>query len=134
MVRKTIEFIKNTIIDIDYTYNIFASLKKDRSLAEHLKYNDVFIDEKIFKWESQTNTTLDNTHGKKLIESKEAHLFVRREENEDVIVLPYTYVGVGMLSEPEVTDNPVKTLAFNLTLESPLPKDIQFEFISRVGN
>ena len=125
---KVYVYQKGTKIEKDGTVYLFVNLKKDRSLADHLQYNDVFIDEQTFLWESQTQTTMQNTHGQKLIHSKEAHLFVRREESEDGIAIPYTYVGTGKLLDPKKTSNEKDTLAFKLELDQPLPIDLQFDF------
>jgi hypothetical protein len=118
---------KGTMIKEDGTVYIFANLKKDRNQAEHLKYNDVFIDEKTFGWETETNTTLEKNRG--LINSKVAHLFIRKEKAEDGMTLPFTYIGTGKLNNPEESKNPKKSLHFNVELEHSLPEDLQFDFL-----
>ena len=129
---KVYVYQKGTMIKEDGTVYIFANLKKDRNQAEHLKYNDIFIDEKTFGWESETNTTMDKNRG--LINSKEAHLFIRKEKVEDGVTLPFTYIGPGTLKDPEVSKNPKKSLHFNIELKYSLPKDLQFEFMLSIQN
>jgi hypothetical protein len=125
--NKVYVYQKGTMIKEDGTVYIFANLKKDRNQAEHLKYNDVFIDEKTFGWESETNTTLEKDKG--LTTSNVAHLFIRKEKTEDGMTLPFTYIGTGQLKEPRESNNPKKSLHFNIELDQSLPKDLIFDFI-----
>jgi hypothetical protein len=126
---KVYVYQKGTMIKEDGTVYIFANLKKERNQAEHLKYKDVFLDEKTFGWESQTNTTLEKDKG--LINSKIAHLFIRKEKAEDGMTVPFTYIGTGKLNNPEESKNPKKSLHFNVELEHSLPEDLQFDFLNQ---
>lgn len=73
----------------------YVGLNKDSNTIERLKYKDKFIDSKTFQWESENNTTLDNSIGKKILATKKVHLFVRKIKEEDGITLPFTYFGTG---------------------------------------
>ena len=119
-------FYKGTKIEKDGTIYILANLKKDENKPEHQKYRDHFKTSQIFQWESETNTTLDSHRG--LIGSKVAHLFIRKIADEDGITLPYTYIGTGKLVNPIVSDNPKKTLIFDVLLDRPIPEYLHYDF------
>lgn len=128
--EKVYVYQKGTKIEKDGTVYIFANLKKEEGILEHLKYNDLFVDEKTFLWESETNTTLNKHRG--LFNSKVAHLFIRKAKVEDGITIPYTYVGTGKLTNPRVNpNNPKKSLFFDIILKRPLPSYLQFEFMKK---
>ena len=82
----------------DDTVVIFASLKKDASVAERLNYKDKFIEPAMFQWESMANVSASDLQ--KLVNSKEALLFIRKVSDENGIVMPFTYVGKGHLANP----------------------------------
>ena len=82
-------------------------------LKEHLNYDDGFINDETFRWESETNTTLEKHRG--LIGDKVAHVFVRKQTEEDGITLPYLYIGTGKLTLPRVNPKNPKKLCY-LTL------------------
>ncbi len=44
------------------------------------------------------------------------------------IVLPFTYVGIGQLTNPRKTDNPKGTFLFDITMENELPDYLQYDF------
>ena len=105
---------------------IFASLKKDASVEERLKYKDKFIEANLFQWESMTR--LPQSHFEKLNNCKYAHLFIRKVSAENGIVLPFTYVGKGHLTNPRKTEGADGTYLFDITMESELPDYLQYDF------
>lgn len=119
--------VQGTIVR-DGTVYILASLKKDdKTKADHL-YHDAFIDSKRFQWESTTDVTLKNNRGLKLIESKVAHLFVRKMPKEDGITLPYTYFGRGILKNPKEGKKSKPTLLFEIVLENAVPSYMWLDY------
>ena len=119
-------FYKGTKIEKDGTIYILANLKKDENKPVHQKYRDHFKTSQIFQWESETNTTMESHRG--LIGSKVAHLFIRKIADEDGITLPYTYIGTGKLVNPFESDNPKKTLIFDVLLDHPIPEYLHYDF------
>ncbi len=49
-------------------------------------------------------------------------------ESKNGIVLPFTYVGIGKLTNPRKTDNPKGTLLFDITMGNELPDYLQYDF------
>ncbi len=113
-----------------YVYNkivyIFASLKKDANIQEHLNYKDKFIRDNIFQWECQVGLNIQKQS--ELINSKKAFLFIRKVESENGIVLPFTFVGTGKLTNPRKTDNAKGSLLFDILMDESLPDYLQYDF------
>ena len=113
-------------------------LKKDKDKQERTNYKDRFISSKIFQWESENNTTVDNSIGKKLLNTKVVHLFIRKMDEEDGVTLPFTYFGTGKFtnmrtSYVETKDskgNPYKapTLLFDVILDEEVLEEYHFDF------
>ena len=117
----------------DDTVVIFASLKKDASIAERLNYKDKFIEPAMFQWESMANVSVSDLN--KLNNSKEALLFIRKVSDENGIVMPFTYVGKGHLTNPrklitfdEQKKKDVTTYLFDIPMENELPDYLQYDF------
>ena len=121
-------FMKGTKIENDGTIYIFAALKKDANIEERLNYADKFISKNVFQWECENNVTMGNTIGQKLIHSKLAHVFIRKMESEDGITLPFTYIGTGVLTNPRVSNNPEKSLIFDIPLDNEIPDYLMYDF------
>lgn len=112
---------------------IFASLKKDASVAERLNYKDKFLEPALFQWESMTNVPASDLQ--KLISSKVTYLFIRKVSDENGIVMPFTYVGQGQLTNPrkqvsydEQKKKDVVTYLFDIPMENELPDYLQYDF------
>ena len=112
---------------------IFASLKKDASVEERLNYKDKFIEANMFQWETMAN--ISESDLKKLDNSKEALLFIRKVSDENGIVLPFTYVGTGHLTNPRkqesidvIKQEPVVTYLYDIQMENELPEYLQYDF------
>ena len=131
--------MKGTKFDLNkqITY-CFVGLKKDKEKEERTNYKDKFIDSFTFKWESENDTTENNSIGKKLLNTKEVHLFVRKMDDEDGITLPFTYFGTGKFTnmrksyvESLEKDGSLKkhnTLLFDILLDNEVIKELHFDF------
>lgn len=105
---------------------IFASLKKDLEEADKLNYKDKFLQPDLLQWESMTN--LPQSHLEKLMKSTFAHVFIRKMTAENGLVLPFTYVGKGKMSNPRKTDGDNGTYLFDIHMENELPEYLQYDF------
>lgn len=105
---------------------IFASLKKDASVEERLNYKDKFLQPNLFQWESITHLPMSDLL--KLENSSFAHLFIRKVSSENGIVLPFTYVGKGKLTNARKTEGSNGTYLFDITMENELPDYLQYDF------
>lgn len=130
--KKGLMSVKGTEFDGDETY-CYVGLNKNKSIDERLQYKDKFIDSTTFQWESETNTTLTNSIGKKILNAKVVHLFVRKIKEEDGITLPFTYIGTGKFTnirESFTEDNGKKlpTLLTDIILDNKVPSEYYFDF------
>lgn len=112
---------------------IFASLKKDASVEERLKFRDKFLESTLFQWECENNISDSKLQG--LLESDFTHVFVRKVSAENGIVLPFTYVGTGKLTNPRKqekidasTGKSCVTYLFDIPMENELPDYLQYDF------
>ena len=111
-------------------YYLFVNLKKDETnVEEHLMYDDYFINEELFHWQSQNQTDQTSKRGKDLIFHKERniqiHLFVRKANNEEGITLPFNYMG-----EVEVVSySGNKPISFEWKLKQRIPQNLLDEFL-----
>ena len=109
------------------TVVIFASLKKDASTEERLNYKDRFLTESVFQWECENNIRQEKLNG--LMGSEYAYVFVRKVTSEHGIVLPFTYVGKGILTNPRVQEKPEGTTwLFDIQMENALPDYLQYDY------
>lgn len=106
---------------------IFVALKKELDAENRLNYADKFIDEKTMQWESMTN--LPKADLEKLTAGNDAHIFVRKVEDENGITMPFTYVGVGKLNKDPKGPGKNGTWLFNIDLANSLPDDLQYDMI-----
>lgn len=63
-----------------------------------------------------------------MIQSKKASVFIRKVASENGIVLPFTYVGEGIMRNPRKTDNMKGTLLFDIHMDNELPDYLQYDF------
>lgn len=108
---------------------VFVGLEKDKVAKGNFDYKDKFLSPSIFQWESVNNTTKDNSEGKKLLATKIVHLFVRKVDEEDGIVLPFTYFGTGKFTNCKDNKNDNKpTLMFDIELDHEVDEEYRFDF------
>jgi superfamily II DNA or RNA helicase len=125
MCETYLNYQKGTMIKNDKVY-IFTNLNKEDQDKEDLKYHDAFLDPKTFEWESKIDVTMDSKEGKKLIQSKEAHLFVRAKSKTGNLTMPMIYLGKGKLTNPQ-PHHSKKTISFKLALDESVPQEIYEE-------
>lgn len=98
-----------------------------------MQYKDKFIEPAMFQWESMADVSDSDLN--KLKTSKKTLLFIRKVSDENGIVMPFTYVGVGYLTNPRKQvrfDNQknkqVTTYLFDIPMENELPDYLQYDF------
>lgn len=105
---------------------VFAGLKKDATVQEHLNYADKFLDKDVFQWESIARISEKEERLQR--EAKQVLLFVRKVKEENGITLPFTFVGTGHLdnARKHVTTN--GSILYDIHLDTPLPDDLMEDF------
>ncbi len=125
--------MKKSIFYIEFNANsntyVFVGLKEDSSKEERLNYKDKFLSNKVFQWESENNTIVENSTGTKLLNTKVVHLFVRKVDEQDGITLPFTYFGTGRFSNMRKSkNNGYDTLLFDIILDNEVSKEYYLDF------
>lgn len=105
---------------------IFAGLKKDDSVQEHLNYKDKFLDDETFQWESIARISAKEEKLQK--EAQRAYIFVRKVKEENGITLPYTFVGTGQLTNPRKNETTNGSILYDIHMDNKLPNDIMEDF------
>ena len=112
---------------------IFASLKKDLAEEDRLNYNDKFLESALFQWESMANVSAADVEKQQT--SDHAYLFIRKVSSENGIVLPFTYVGKGKMTNQrrvvkydETKKRDVVTYLYDIVMENELPDYLQYDF------
>lgn len=105
---------------------IFAGLKKDDTVQEHLNYKDKFLDDETFQWESIANIKEKDIRLQQ--EAKHAYVFVRKVESENGITLPFTFVGTGQLKNPRRNETTNGSILYDIHMDNKIPKDLMEDF------
>lgn len=119
------DIMKGTKI-IDGIVYIYVNVIKEESVNENLKYEDGYIDKKTFRWETVANVGAKELHDLK--NSRKAHIFVRKVEQEDGITLPLTYIGAGVMEYIENSRKENGAHLFRILMEAEAPEDIYFDY------
>lgn len=127
--ENTLMFMKGTKFDRNFNTYVFVGLKKDNSKEERLNYKDKFLSNTVFQWESENNTTVENSTGIKLLHTKIVHLFVRKVDEQDGVTLPFTYFGTGKFSNMRTSkNNEYDTLLFDIILDNEVSEEYYLDF------
>ena len=107
---------------------IFVTLKKKDKLKKDLKYDDHFVNEKLFRWEAEKlNTKASRTaiidHKKN---NSDLHLFVRSHH-----AAPTPFIYCGKINFIDGESDKLQNLSFsaNFELENPLLGEMKEEFL-----
>ena len=124
LLRNPGDIMKGTQIIDGVTY-AYVTVIKGKAIKENLNYDDGYIDQNTFQWE-----TVAGIKSKELNELKkcsEMQVFVRKVENEDGITLPFTYLGKGQMN---YLSGPKENGAhlFRVEMDNTVPDDLYFDF------
>lgn len=129
LLENSLMFMKGTKFNENGVTFVFIGLKKDSSKEERLNYKDKFISSKVFQWESENKTTIGNSTGKKLLNTKVVHLFIRKMDSQDSVILPFTYFGTGKFTNMrETKNNEFDTLTFDIILDYEVEEEYFLDF------
>ncbi|WP_206591931.1 DEAD/DEAH box helicase [Bacillus coahuilensis] len=113
-------------------YFLFIDLHKEADIKESINYQDEFLSEHYFQWQTPNATAPGSERGKNIIYNKDRgihlHLFVRKYKQLDGKIEPYIYIGKGNTVEFEGE----KPITVKLKLEHKIPANLYREFTERV--
>ncbi len=111
-------------------YLFFVTLRKGSDVEKQLNYNDYFMDQKTFHWQSANQDAHRSKRGQDYVNHLERgisiHLFVRKFKEMYSQTLPFMYCGKLIYVRSD-GDQPMNMV---WRLEKPLPEEIYFDFIT----
>lgn len=122
---KDINSLREGVLQYRDDHYLFVNLEKnEKTVEEHLLYDDYFISQYKFHWQSQNQTHENTPTGQQYIHHKKndnkIHLFVRRENSEDKLTLPFYYLGEVEYESHEGG----KPMSIIWNFKHPVPKDV----------
>ncbi|MGP4039022.1 DEAD/DEAH box helicase [Gracilibacillus sp. D59] len=114
-------------------YFLFVDLHKEEDIKDSINYNDKFIDQKFFQWETPNNTKQSSERGENIMFNQERginlHLFVRKYKKiEKSKTEPFIYIGKGNTVDYE-GEQPIQV---KIELEQEIPARLYTEFTEKV--
>lgn len=114
-------------------YFLFIDLHKEADLDERIQYNDKFISQTQFQWESPNQTAQASETGQSIINNLEMgvhlHLFVRKyKEIERGVREPFIYIGKGNT----ISYKEERPIEFQFELEGEVPESLYIELTEKV--
>ncbi|WP_100489110.1 DUF3427 domain-containing protein [Sporolactobacillus pectinivorans] len=113
-------------------YFLFIDLHKEKDIKDSINYQDHFIDQTLFQWESPNTKSQDSAQGHHIIHNREdginLHLFIRKYRTIDQQSEPFIYIGKGDVTEYH-GNKPITT---EIALHHEVPMSLYLEFITKV--
>ena len=113
-------------------YILFVDLHKEADIKESINYQDEFINERFFQWQSPNSTAQSSERGKNIIYNEarniHLHLFIRKYKQIDGATEPYIYIGKGNT----VAFEGEKPITVKIELEHEVLASLYNEFTIRV--
>ena len=117
-------------VRLDNDSVLLVTLKK-KNVEEHLNYEDRFLSDAEFEWESPARTKQADEAGQEIIhhirDGRSMHLFVRPQKTQAGKTVPYTYCGTTELLEYE-KEAPIRC---RFRLAHSLPDELSQQFLLR---
>jgi superfamily II DNA or RNA helicase len=115
-----------------HDYFLYIDLHKEEDIKESINYQDKFIDQRYFQWQTQNSTSQQSERGQNIINNKQRgiclHLFVRKYKEIDGKNEPFIYIGKG----DAVEHRGDKPITVKLKLEHDIPANLYTEFTKKV--
>ncbi|MGX6445790.1 DEAD/DEAH box helicase [Neobacillus sp. K501] len=113
-------------------YFLFIDLHKEEDIKESINYQDKFIDDCYFQWQTPNSTSQNTDRGQNIIRNKSRginlHLFVRKYREIDGKNEPFIYIGRGDTVQFEGE----KPMTVKIKLENQIPANLYTEFTEKV--
>lgn len=124
LLRNPADIMKGTQIIDGVTY-AYVTVIKGKSIKVNLNYDDGYIDQNTFQWE--TVAGIKDKELNALKSCSEMQVFVRKVESEDNITMPFTYLGKGRM---QYLSGPKENGAhlFRVEMDNTVPDDVFFDF------
>lgn len=126
--KKHSAFRGSGLLTFGNEFFLFVDLHKEEDIKESINYQDKFINQEIFQWQTPNATFQDSERGQKIVKNKDygvkLHVFIRKFKQMDGVIQPYIYIGKGNAISAEGN----KPITVHLQLEHPMPQSLYLEF------
>lgn len=109
----------------------FVTYHKSDDIIESIKYNDHFIDQNTFAWESKSNRRLDSSEIQNIIKSNRILLFIKKEDGEgtDFYFMGDVQIIENSIEQSEMPDSKLPVVHFKFSLDQPVEDSI-YEYLT----
>lgn len=100
----------------------FVTYHKSDAIDSTIKYNDHFINQSIFAWESRSNRRLESNEIKAVINSNRILLFVKKQDGEgtDFYFMGDVSIVPDSIEQSSMPDSNLPVVHFKFRLQQPL--------------
>lgn len=104
----------------------FVTYHKSDDIIESIKYNDHFIDQNTFAWESKSNRRLDSSEIQNIINSKRILLFIKKEDGEgsDFYYMGDVRIIDNSIEQSKMPESDLPVVHFKFKLDEPVEESI----------
>ena len=104
----------------------FVTYHKSEDVDENINYNDHFVDQSTFAWESRSNRRLGSDEIQNVIDSDRILLFVKKEDGEgtDFYYLGDCSIQEGSIKQDTMADGKTPVVHFTYELDEPVEDSI----------
>lgn len=108
----------------------FVTYHKSDEVSESTSYNDHFINQVTFAWESRSRRRIESEEIQNVINSKRILLFVKKEDGEgtDFYYLGDCKIVNGSIREDKMPGTNISVVHFSFELDKPVENDL-YEYI-----
>ena len=108
----------------------FVTYNKSEDLEGDINYNDHFINQEVFAWESRSNRRIDSDEIKNVINSERILLFIKKADSEgvdfyfigDVTIIP------GSIQQGKMSKTNAPVVHFQFKLDKPVDEKL-YEYL-----
>lgn len=109
----------------------FVTYHKSDDIIESIKYNDYFIDQNTFAWESKSNRKLDSPEIQNIIKSKRILLFIKKEDAEgsEFYFMGDVRIIDNSIEQSKMPESDLPVVHFKFRLDQPVEDSI-YEYLT----
>lgn len=113
----------------------FVTYHKSNEIEDSIKYNDYFVNQSVFAWESRSKRKIESSEIQKVISSERILLFVKKEDAEGT---DFYYMGdcsiiPGSIEQAIMSKSNDSVVHFKFKLEQPVSDDL-YKYITASSN
>jgi superfamily II DNA or RNA helicase len=109
----------------------FVTYNKSENIGDNIMYNDHFVDQQTFAWESRSNRKVENKEIQNVINSERILLFVKKEDGEgsDFYYMGDVDIIEGSVEQSKMVNTGAQVVHFKFKLRQPVEESL-FKYIT----